>query len=129
MRSQGNWSAIKAMGRLGMREKSDERILGSGEFVEHLLKQADEVRKQQFSANDRIKTAQQLVEKICQKEKISVEALRSGSRRQLVSKARTQIAVKLVEENGLSLAQTARHLGVSTSAIAKLLDRRKSKSN
>ncbi len=129
MRSQGNWSAIKAMGRLGMREKSDERILGSGEFVEHLLKQADEVRKQQFSANDRIKTAQQLIEKICQKEKINVEALRSGSRRQLVSKARTQIAVKLVEENGLSLAQTARHLGVSTSAIAKLLDRRKSKSN
>ncbi len=52
MRSQGNGSAIKAMGRLRLREKSDE-------------------------------------------------------------------------ENGLSLAQTARHLGVSTLAIAKLLDRKK----
>ena len=128
-RSQGSWSAIKARSRLGIREKSDERVLGSGAFVEQLLKQADEVRKHQFSANDRIKRAQQLIQKICQKEKINVEALISGSRRQVVSKARTQIAVKLVEENGLSLAQTARHLGVSTSAIAKLLNRRKSKSN
>ena len=33
IRSQGGWSPVKAMRRLGVREKSDERILGSGKFV------------------------------------------------------------------------------------------------
>jgi hypothetical protein len=37
------------MRRLGMREKSDERILGSGEFVEQLIKESDQTRKEQFS--------------------------------------------------------------------------------
>ncbi len=33
IRSQGGWSTVMALRRLGVREKSDERILGSGEFV------------------------------------------------------------------------------------------------
>ena len=37
IRSQGGWSAVKTMRRLGVREKSDERILGSGDFIEQLI--------------------------------------------------------------------------------------------
>ncbi len=40
IRSSGCWSVVKALRRLGVREKSDERILGSGEFVEQLIKQS-----------------------------------------------------------------------------------------
>ena len=39
IRSNGGWSAVNAMRRLGMREKADARILVSGEFVEQLIKQ------------------------------------------------------------------------------------------
>jgi hypothetical protein len=61
---------------------------------------------------------------------ISVEALRSGSRCQKVSVVRSQLAKKLVEEWGLSLTKTGRHLGVSPSPIAKILYRLdKNKSN
>ena len=38
------------MRREGVREKSDERILGSGAFVQHLRHHPDEVRKKQFSS-------------------------------------------------------------------------------
>jgi hypothetical protein len=31
-----------------VREKSDEQILGSGEFVEQVIQQSDQVRKEQF---------------------------------------------------------------------------------
>ena len=41
IRSQGGWSAVKALRRLGVRKKSDERILSSGEFVEQLIQQSD----------------------------------------------------------------------------------------
>jgi hypothetical protein len=37
-----------------MREKSDERILGSGEFVEQFIKESDQTRKEQFSVQERL---------------------------------------------------------------------------
>ena len=130
IRSQGGWSAVKAMRRLGIREKSDERILGSGEFVRKLVEQSDRTRKEQFSAFERSKRANSLIEYACQKNDVSDDALKSGSRRQQVVLVRTQLAKKLVKELGLTLAETGRHLGVSASAIGKILYRSNScKSN
>lgn len=123
IRSQGGWSAVNAMRRLGAREKSDERILGSGEFVEQLIQQSDLARKEQFSVHKRRQRTVSYIHRICKKENISVEALKSGSRRQKVSAIRSQLARKLVEEWGVSLTEAGRHLGVSPSAIAKTLYR------
>ncbi len=125
IRSVGGWSAVKAMRRIGVREKSDERILGGGKFVKKLIEQSDAPRKKQFSILERLQQAAVLVEKVCKKQKVSVEALKSGSRRQNVSKVRSQLAKALVEECGLSLTETGRQLGVSPSAVAKSLSRRK----
>jgi len=123
IKSQGGWSAVKAMHRIGVREKSDERILGSGEFVEQLIKQSDQTRKEQFAVYERLQHAVSYVEKICDKENVSVKALKSGSRRRKITIIRSQLAKELVEEWGLSLTETSRHLGVSPSAIAKTLYR------
>jgi REP element-mobilizing transposase RayT len=124
IRSVGGWSGVKAMRRRGVREKSDERILGGGKFVKKLIEQSDGPRKKQFSILERLQQATLLVEKVCKKQKVSVEALKSGSRRQNVSKMRSQLAKALVEECGLSLTETGRQLGVSPSAVAKSLSRR-----
>jgi len=123
IKSQGGWSAVKAMHRIGVREKSDERILGSGEFVEQLIKQSDQTRKEQFAVYERLQHVVSYIEKICDKEKVSVKALKSGSRRRKITIVRSQLAKELVEEWGLSLTETSRHLGVSPSAIAKTLYR------
>ena len=123
IRSQGGWSAVKAMRRLGVREKSDERILGSSEFVEQLIEQSDQPRKEQFSVQQRLQRAASDVEKLCKKEDVSISELKSGSRRQKVLMVRRQLAKDLVEQCGLSLTETGRHLGVSASGIAKSLSR------
>jgi hypothetical protein len=88
-----------------------------------LISQSDQIRKEQFSAHERIQRVAIEVENKCRKENISVEALKTGSRRQKVSVVRSQLAKKLVEEYGLSLTETGRQLGVSVSAIAKTLIR------
>jgi len=85
IRSQGGWEAVKAMRRQGVREKSDERILGSGEFVEQLIQQSDEVRKKQFSATVRLREAIEHIERVCKDEHIDSNALRAGSRRKRIS--------------------------------------------
>lgn len=42
VRSLGGWSAVKALRKVGAYMKCDERILGSGDFVEGILAQAKE---------------------------------------------------------------------------------------
>ena len=40
LRSQGGWAQVLSLRRKGTKVASDERILGSGEFVERLLGEA-----------------------------------------------------------------------------------------
>ncbi len=52
-----------------------------------------------------------------------IQALSGGSRLAQVSAVRQDLAYRLTSELGLSLAEAARLLGVSTSAVAKILMR------
>lgn len=125
IRSQGGWSAVKAMRQSGEEEKGDERILGSGEFVEQLLVEAEEKIKRQLPSREMEKRARKIIEETCTREKVSREALASGSRRGQFPKVRARLAEILTEEIGLSLAGCARQLGVTTPAVAQMLRRRK----
>lgn len=49
--------------------------------------------------------------------------IEQGSRRKCISETRWQIAVRLVEEYGFSMAEAARLLGVTTSGISKIMKR------
>lgn len=129
IRSQGGWVAVKDMLRQGVREKSDERILGSGEFVQQLIQQSDIERKRQFSRKENLELAVWYIKRECKDEGVDIKALRAGSRRRIVSRLRNRLIQNVVEDFGLSLAETGRQMGVSSSAVAKALDRRKIKVN
>jgi REP element-mobilizing transposase RayT/predicted HTH domain antitoxin len=119
VRSLGGWSQVKSMRRKGDRELSDERILGSGEFAERMLNEASAKVKYQLTESERMQKADEFMTAVCHKENVSITELRSGSRRKNISRVRAQIAIGLVQEYGISLAEAARLLGVSTSAISK----------
>jgi len=127
IRSQGGWSTVKAMRRLGNFEKSDERILGSGNFVESVLTEADQKIRYQFSSEESIRRAGELIEKMCKEREVSIDALRSGSRILEVSRLRSELAKDLVQNLGFSLSEAARQLGVTTSAIENSLKRKREK--
>ena len=61
----------------------------------------------------------------CEKEGVSVEALKGGSRRGRLPGLRAQLAGKLVKKYGLTMAEAARQLGVTTSAISRIFERNK----
>jgi len=129
IRSQGGWAAVKDMIRQGIREKSDERILGSGEFVQQLIRQSDERRKKQFYGRDNQKIAMDYIRRECKAEEVDIKALKAGSRRRKISNVRARLIEKLVNEFGWSLAETGRQLGVSSSAVAKTLIRKSNKNS
>ncbi len=123
IRSLGGWSAVKAMRRSGDRELSDDRILGSGEFVEQMIKEAEARIKYQLPVKEHHQKIEEFITKLCKNEKVSIEELRSGSRRKEVSGIRAQIAIGLVKKHGVALAEVARRVGVSTSAVSKIIKR------
>jgi len=109
--------------RQGVKEITDERILGSGDFVERVLKEADEKTKRAYSARERKKRVEQLIVGMCKKSNISVSELKGGSRRGTIPQVRVEIANNLEDKYGLPLAEAARQVEVSTSAISKALRR------
>ena len=123
VRSLGGWSAVVSLRSNKQQELTDERILGSGNFVEEILKEADERFKSQMLAKKQRDNMQKIIEDKCRKEKINRKELRLGGRRRVVSRVRADLAHILMNELGIPSAEIARQLGVSTSAIVKLLQR------
>ncbi len=81
IRSMGGWSVVKAMRNSGIKEESDERILGSGEFVSEVIKHAEEKIKYQLPAIKLQKSIKEEIDIQCKNEKVPVAMLQSGSRR------------------------------------------------
>ena len=65
-----------------------------------------------------------IVEAKCMEGRVPPLELQKGHRRQEVAEVRARIARQLVNELGVSLTEVARHLGVSASAISKILRRK-----
>jgi len=114
---------VKAVWYTKNREFSGHRILGGGEFVERIIKEAEARIKYQLPGIDHSEKIDKFILKICKNEKVPIEEIQGGSRRRKASKVRARIAMGLVKTLGVTLAETARLLGVSTSAISKIIKR------
>ena len=123
VRSQGGWSQVMSLRRRGEQENSDARILGSGNFVESLLREAEERELRQLLISRSGKTIVEIINEECQARSVSKWELQSGSRRQSVSDTRAVIAFRSIEELGLTTAEIARSLGVATSTISRAITR------
>jgi putative transposase len=121
IRSLGGWSNVRSLRRHGDRALSDERILGTGDFVEQILNEADELVKRQLPEYSQKDIAASIIQEICNEREVNIKELHSGSRRRFVSEARRMIACRLVKEYGIPLSEVARHVGVSTSAVSKMI--------
>lgn len=80
IRSLGGWSAVESLRKSGSIQKGDERILGSGDFVESVYNQAEEKIKYQLPAKELEKEAAVLISQECKKRKTDLKMLRSGIR-------------------------------------------------
>jgi len=121
VRSAGGWAEVRALRRQKEPLVGDPRILGSSDFVQELLREAE---ARQLAALRRPPTPRDIearMARTCQRARVSLEELARGGRRGPLSAVRAALARQLVVELGLSLAQAARHLGVATAAISKIL--------
>ena len=123
VRSLGGWSQVQSAQRTGRKAEYDERILGSGDFVTAIFKEAEEKQIRQFKIKRTGLTISAIIEKECKSARISERELKNGSKRLIVRTVREKIARRSVEELGLTSAEIARNLGVCTSTVTRALSR------
>ncbi len=112
VRSAGGWHVVKELMRGREAFVFDERVLGSSEFVEKLLREAEE-RAQRETKNVDVSM---LGMGICSELGVSWEAVLAGSRARNVARARALLAyvwVHYLGRKGCELARTI-HAGPST---------------
>src|SRR5574337_325214 len=120
IRSLGGWAQVLSLRRRGIKVASDERILGSGEFIEQLLADAASREKETLRLSRKIVDLATVAKKIAAGEDVTEGELRSGSRRKDVVRARRVFCQMAVKGMGYSGAEVARFLGVTTSSVNRL---------
>ena len=89
IRSLGNWSAVQSLRRSGERVLADERTLGTDDFGERVLGEAETRARRLFCIRLRAKEVPRLIEERGKKEGISAQELQVGRRRGVISEIRT----------------------------------------
>lgn len=120
IRSLGGWSQVLSLRRKGMKIASDERILGTGEFIERLLLEAEDKEKETLRLSRKVPKLTSLIERIVKEEGIEESELRSGIRKKRVVRARKIFCQLAVGKLGYPGAEVARFLGVTTSSVNRL---------
>ena len=126
VRSAGGMKALREISK-EERWAYDERILGTGSFVESVLAKTEPPHTLLVaSEEERQKRFEQLVHKICGSNDIDVAELASGTRRREMVKLRRALCYLAVRKIGLTSASVARQLNISGVAVLKSVDAGKS---
>jgi hypothetical protein len=120
IRSLGGWSQVLSLRRVGSKVFSDERILGSSDFVKNVIADAEEKTKETLRLSLKISDLPSLAMEVCDGEGVDEAALRSGLRKREVVKSRRIFCQIAVKKMGYSGADVARFLGINTSAVNRL---------
>ena len=120
IRSAGGVLALLARGS-DEHDAADERILGSGDFVESILRSLDVA--QRSGRHD----VNEILAEVAAKAGISEELILGPSKAQVVSKARVEFYQRAQQEAGMSSAELGRVTGRTHVAVIRALERARDK--
>ncbi len=119
IRSMGGWQEVKSMRKSKVFEKSDERILGNGIFVEQVLSKAKEQMERKYSLKSKGFDLERIAERVGSVMEIDVsEIWKSGKLKNRVA-ARSLFCFWAVREFGASMTEVSRRLNLSLSGVSQ----------
>lgn len=119
LRSVGGWAELKGVRDIGVRIKGDERLLGTSDFVERVLKQADEQLEEKYRLQVSVINLQALIKKVPHYYKIDPENLKSASKERSVTKARRVLCYIAVRKLGYKCSDVSKAVGISAVTVSK----------
>ena len=119
IRSLGGWQQVKALRRIGIRFKCDERILGNSEFVEQVLKEAEERLERRYALEAKGYDFDQVIQRVAQVLNMEVSDVLKRSKDPHTVKARSLLCFWANRELGMTTVDISHHLKVSQSAVSR----------
>jgi REP element-mobilizing transposase RayT len=123
VRSAGGWEAVKALQRANRVQKSDERILGSGEFVEKVLAHANEKIVRRNRLRSRGVDFRSLLKRVESLTAVPVKDIVSKDRNRKTAAARSLAIYWAAEQLGLTQPEIGRELNMTQAAVSQAIGR------
>ena len=120
IRSMGGWAAAKSSEKEGRFRKSDERILGDGDFVANVLAEAEEAMERKYALAARGIDFHKLTRLVARMVSLPMEQIFGPGKSRKRVKARRLICHWGSAELGISMTRLAANLGISlpTASVA-----------
>lgn len=118
VRSSGGWSVIKEARKAHIHSKSDERILGDSDFVDEVLKAADESLQRRYALKAKGWDLDRLARKSARIYGLEPEQLYTPGKQPARVKARSVFCYWATAELGVTMTQLAGLLKISQPAVS-----------
>jgi hypothetical protein len=118
LRSIGGWTALKMLRRDSVMSKGDERVLGDSDFVEMVLREADEQLERKYRLKAKGFTIERIAERVAQLMDLPVELIWEKSRRPKIVQARSLLCYWAFSELGISMTDLAKRLELTQPAVS-----------
>ena len=123
IRSAGGWSGLKALKEDNNYQRSDERILGDGDFVNKVLDKAEEAMDRQQIMKVRGIDLDKIADRVAELTGVKSDDIWRRTKKQPIVDARSIFCYWAVEELGMTMASLGRKLNLSIPAISKSVTR------
>ena len=122
-RSAGGWEEVKKMAKEKIKWRSDERILGEGDFVEDILNRLEEDYEKKTRLQRKGWNLKKVSENVIKKLNIKNKDLFLRTRKNNIVNARALVCYLGCRELGLTRIDVARYLKMSKQGVAYAVER------
>jgi len=119
LRSTGGWTVLKGLRKVGIRVKGDERILGDSDFVENVLKSAEEELEQKYDLKARGYDFYRVTQRVAEVMEIETEQVTAFGKSPQTVKARSLLCFWAHRKLGMTTIEIGRRLNISQSAVSR----------
>ncbi|MBW2150823.1 MAG: transposase, partial [Deltaproteobacteria bacterium] len=118
-RSIGGWTVLKGLRKVGIRLKGDERILGSSDFVENVLKSAKEELEQKYDLIDKGYDFDRVAQRVAEIMAMDVKQVTAFGKSPKTVKARSLLCFWAHRKLGMTTIEIGKRLNISQSAVSR----------
>jgi putative transposase len=118
IRSAGGWAAVRAMRRTRDHMKSDERILGDGEFAQFVLDEARERLEERYQLKAQGYDLDKVTIRVSSELGIDPEQVWIPGKHPITVKARSLLCYWAVRKLGFSATELSKKLGISQPSVS-----------
>jgi len=119
LRSSGGWMGLKGFRKAGLRVKGDERILGDSDFVENVLKLAEEALEGKYDLKARGYDFDRAVARVAEVMGMTSEQVTAFGKSPQTVKARSLLCFWAHRKLGMSTIEIAGKLKISQPAVSR----------